>query len=291
MRQQGMIRLPDAAPAFPKQRTPGTPRLLHVASLQPLGGPLRTSLAAAGGPDVLVYDVTAASANPTAPSQLKARWQAHDGPITCLHRSTFACALFTGEPFRTSRDGTIRLWDLRSKPSAPLMQFSHHKAVTGALMLDTLTLVSAASDGHVAFWDMRTGGGGGGSAANSPPLRSVAPDGKPVFALAASPSRDALAVSTAKGIYCIELAAGMGARPTSGNSGADYYGGGNSGNAAGVAVISNANDDVKVGELLVSPLTPLPQMASNMGLVWNERTGDLYAYGGDGSISIYKRPQ
>lgn len=91
-----MIRVPDTGIAALRKQAPTGLSLLHLVSLQPLGGPLKTSVAVALNGDVMVYDLSAAAASPTTPSTTKAYWKAHDTPISSIHRSSFACALFTG---------------------------------------------------------------------------------------------------------------------------------------------------------------------------------------------------
>eukprot|EP00245_Coleochaete_scutata_P012141 TRINITY_DN4672_c0_g1_i1.p1 TRINITY_DN4672_c0_g1~~TRINITY_DN4672_c0_g1_i1.p1 ORF type:complete len:158 (-),score=20.16 TRINITY_DN4672_c0_g1_i1:162-614(-) len=143
-------------------------------------------------------------------------------------------------------DGCIRLWDLSSKPSAPVRQYMHKDAVTGLAMLDAFTLASSSQDGSVQLWDIRQG-------TSAPPIRTMVPDGKPVVAMAASPLRDALAVSTLKGLYCLELA---------GTSGA-----------------------------LLKPLTPLPPCGPCLELKWNDVTQEIYVCGTDGTLTVYSKSQ
>lgn len=98
---QGMIRVPDTGISAIRKQAPSGMGLLHLASLQPLGGPLKTSVAVAINGDVLVYDLAAATTAPTVPGTPKAFWKAHDTPVSSLHRSSYACALFTGVFLRT----------------------------------------------------------------------------------------------------------------------------------------------------------------------------------------------
>lgn len=106
-----MIRVPDTGIAALRKQAPTGLSLLHLVSLQPLGGPLKTSVAAALNGDVMVYDLSAAAASPTAPSPPKAYWKAHDTPISSIHRSSFACALFTGSLINLSHYHYLKTWN------------------------------------------------------------------------------------------------------------------------------------------------------------------------------------
>lgn len=191
---QGMIRVPEN-PGIRALRKQGTcPAFLRIVSLSSAGGQLRTSVAAAVGVDVLVYDLTSVTTNasPSAsPPSPKAYWRAHDAPISAMHRSAFTCALVTG-----AADGTIRLWDLKAKPTAPARQCVQQKQITGLSVLDGVTLSSCGADGGVHLWDLRQ---------TSTAFSSINPDGKAVVNMGATLSGESIALTTRKGLYCWEL--------------------------------------------------------------------------------------
>ncbi|KAL3702323.1 hypothetical protein R1sor_020345 [Riccia sorocarpa] len=190
---KGMIRVPSGGVPPRKQGFTSGSRICHVTSLQPLGGPLRSSIAAGIGQDVFVYELSSATASPSVNAQPKAQWKAHTAPISAMHRSSFACALLTG-----ASDGTIRLWDLKTKPSAPVRQYAHSKQVIQVAMLDPNTVGSCGADGLVNIWDIRSSAGA---------LFSVNPDRTPIINLAVGPSGRVVAFTTRKSLYCLELAA------------------------------------------------------------------------------------
>ncbi|XP_024381728.1 uncharacterized protein [Physcomitrium patens] len=193
---KGSIRIPDTGILGLRKQAPTGLKLLHVVSLQPLGvvtPALKTSVAAALNGDVMVYDLSAAATAPTTAVAPKAHWKAHDTPISSLHRSSFAPALITG-----ASDGSVKLWDLKTKPSAPARQLSHPslKAITGLNMLDVNTVSTASVDSAIFLWDIRNTG---------TPVLQVIPDSKPVVQMAVSPKQEAVAVTTRQGLYCLEL--------------------------------------------------------------------------------------
>jgi len=69
--------------------------------------------------------------------------------------------------------------------------------------------------------------------------------------MAASPKREALAITTRKGLYCLELSG---------------PGGVNS---------------------VLSPLTPLPPAGPCTDMKWNEKTRQIYCAGVDGAITVF----
>ncbi|KAL2649324.1 hypothetical protein R1flu_017452 [Riccia fluitans] len=190
---KGMIRVPSAGVPPRKQGFTTGSRICHVTSLQPLGGPLRSSIAAGIGQDVFVYELASATVSPSVNAQPKAQWKAHAAPISAMHRSSFACALLTG-----ASDGSIRLWDLKTKPNAPVRQYAHSKQVIQVAMLDPNTIGSCGADGLVNIWDIRSSAGA---------LFSVNPDRTPIINLAVGPSGRIVAFTTRKSLYCLELAA------------------------------------------------------------------------------------
>ncbi|EFJ19121.1 hypothetical protein SELMODRAFT_419453 [Selaginella moellendorffii] len=188
----GTIQIPErTSPEFLKQIYAGSSRMVHVSSLQPFKGPLKTALAVGLGGDVLVYELAAASTVEAIVAP-RASWRAHDTAISCMHPSAFCCSIITG-----ACDGSIKLWDLRSKPTLPSRQCGHQKQVTGLAVLDTTTLCSSGTDGSIHFWDLRS---------TNRAFASVIPDGKPVLNMAsASSSPSLIAFTTRQSLYCLEF--------------------------------------------------------------------------------------
>ncbi len=109
-------------------------------------------------------------------------------------------------------------------------------------MLDPNTVSTCSVDGAICLWDIRS---------NGAPVYQVVPDTKPVIRMAASPKREALAITTRKGLYCLELSG---------------PGGVNS---------------------VLSPLTPLPPAGPCTDMKWNEKTRQIYCAGVDGAITVF----
>ena len=164
--------------------------------------------------------------------------------ITLDIGSLECCHLHVKQNSTGASDGSVRLWDLKTKPSAPVRQFAHPslKAITGLNMLDANTVSTASVDSAIFLWDIRN---------SSTPVFQVIPDTKPVLQMAASPKQEALAVTTRKGLYCLEL---------SGPGGANS---------------------------VLSPLTPLPPAGPCTDMKWNAKTRQIYCSGVDGAISVF----
>jgi len=157
----------------------------QVVSLQSMGGPLRLSLACAVQKDILIYDVQSQTGAP------KAQWTAHlDSPLCLLRRNFFGISLFSA-----AWNGSIHFWDLKSKPTQPVLKFlKHTRAVTGVEMITDSTLMSSSADGTIYVWDLRN---------SSAPTKTFIPDGKSVLNIRINPTRNYTAVSTLKGMYLL----------------------------------------------------------------------------------------
>ncbi|GAB4814875.1 hypothetical protein N2152v2_001921 [Parachlorella kessleri] len=171
------------------QRLPGQ-SCLAVASLHSFGAVLEGCVAAAYGGGIAVWPVgTAAHLNrPQAP---RALWKAHSSRITVLHKSNFRLALFSG-----ADDGTVHMWSMRERPTAPAASWQHGGRVAGVAQANEHQLVTAAADGRVMVWDLRQ---------PALPLKFAVPDGKPVYRLSVSPFADCVAVATAGGLFSVDL--------------------------------------------------------------------------------------
>lgn len=188
---QGMIRVADKGVSVLEKNARGSLRLLHIASLQPFGGPLGRFLAMAAGVDIFVYDLSVASFNASGTASPKAVWKAHDSPISFMHRSSFACALFTGD-----YDGYIHLWDMKCRPTAPVQQYLHKDQITGISTINAHMISSCGKDGALKLWDIRS---------SNVPVVSVVPDGKPMLNMAAIPPHNTISFTTGLGLYSLEL--------------------------------------------------------------------------------------
>jgi WD40 repeat protein len=110
-------------------------------------------------------------------------------------------------------------------------------------MLDANAVSSASIDSAIYLWDIRN--------SSSTPVFQVIPDTKPVVQVAASPKQEVLAVTTRKGLYCLELSS---------------PGGANS---------------------VLSPLIPLPPAGPCTDMKWNAKTRQIYCSGVDGAINVF----
>lgn len=89
-------------------------------------------------------------------------------------------------------------WDLKAPPKQPTAQMIRHtKNVTGLSLVSDDRLASSSMDGTVLLWDLRS--------PSSPLYKATAPGAAAVLKIAAGPWGDVLAVSTAKGLHCLEL--------------------------------------------------------------------------------------
>lgn len=127
----------------------------------------------AGGEDGVVYEldlVGGGSGNSTSPVTAL---RGHDAPISCLAAPPAFPILLSG-----SADGTVRVWDMRSRVPLRALTMPNRAPVAALLALPPL-LAGAAGSGR-----LKGGGGGGGSAATTattlPPLaRPGAPHPRP----------------------------------------------------------------------------------------------------------------
>jgi WD40 repeat protein len=149
-------------------------------SLQPLGGPLKNSIACAVQGSIIIFDITQSLATP------KATWVAHEDFISLLKRNPFGISILSG-----SNSGAIHFWDLKNKPSGtPSIKFlKHTRAITGAEMLSDNNLLSSSADSFVMLWDIRN---------PTTPLRTFSPDDKSVLNIRLNPTKTNVAVATLK---------------------------------------------------------------------------------------------
>ncbi|KAF8060010.1 hypothetical protein HT031_004948 [Scenedesmus sp. PABB004] len=121
---------------------------------------------------------------------------AHPGSVvTALHRAPLegSSTLASG-----AADGAVHLWDLRAPPNMPRLRLAAHGgAVTGLELIGDDRLVTGGADGRVLLWDSRAGGAALHAAA--------APGGAGVSRIAVGPWGDVVAVSTPRGLHCLEL--------------------------------------------------------------------------------------
>lgn len=211
-------------------------RNCHAAvSLHSYGGPLAEHCAASYGGGIVVWEVGSA-VRPAAPAAPLALWRAHDYLITSLHAGRFGLHLFSG-----AADGRIHVWNMKTKPSAPVTVLKQRRRVVGMHQTDDRTLVAASLDGSVAVWDLRN---------TVRPRNVVIPDGTRVDHMAASHLGDAVAVSTAKGLFCIDVL------------------------------------DPLCPAVAIAPQgLPCPVTA----LAWNSATSEVAAGGADGCVRVYRQ--
>ncbi|KAK9823156.1 hypothetical protein WJX72_000685 [[Myrmecia] bisecta] len=162
----------------------------QVASLHHLGKPLAHCCAAAYGNSIVVYPTTIVPGE--IPKQ-KAIWAAHSAPITSLRCSAFGMHMVSG-----AADGTVHLWDLRNKPTAPASRFQQRGPVTGVHLLNDASLATCSRDASLQLWDVRR---------PATPVHTVtSPDNRGIVRMAASVIGDTLAfASEVGGIYVVDL--------------------------------------------------------------------------------------
>ncbi|KAL4856499.1 hypothetical protein ACK3TF_002982 [Chlorella vulgaris] len=171
---------------------------LAVASLHGFGGPLVETCVASYGGALVVWPVGTASkpgaSNAAAPGSLapKALLKAHDSLVTCLHKSAFGLLLYSG-----AADGKVHMFNMKEKPSRPNAVFSHQGRITGICQLNHTELLTTAGDGRMAVWDVRNAAAG--------PLKTAAPDTKPIVRMAVSPFADCVALATTAGLFVVDL--------------------------------------------------------------------------------------
>lgn len=184
--QRGRVPMPHR----PESRLPGR-NCNCVVSLNNFGGPLTAHCAASYGGGVAIWG-TAAAQNPASPQAPRAVWKAHDALITAIHAGDFGLNLYSG-----AADGSVHLWHMKAKPSAPSAIFHQSGRIAGIFQVNDQEVVTAAADGALMVWDIRNPG---------EPLKfATMPDGSPISHLAVSPVGDAAAVATPTGIYCVDL--------------------------------------------------------------------------------------
>ncbi|KAI8476077.1 MAG: WD40-repeat-containing domain protein [Monoraphidium minutum] len=218
----------------------GARLIQHVVSLHPVGGTLARCCAASYGSRVVIFEAPATPPPPgTTITAARSSWDAHPGAaITALQLSPAApTTLYSG-----GNNGTVHSWDMRAKPSAPAaVMAAHTRNVTGLSLVHDSLLASCGIDGRVLLWDPRR---------PASPYSVITPDGAPALRLAPSPFGDCLAVSTNRGLHCIDLIDG------------DHG---------------------------VSPIAPFPLDRPYADITWNAGTGELYAAGHAGSIAVFAR--
>jgi WD40 repeat protein len=167
-----------------------------VVSLHQFGGTFSRTCAASYGGGVAVWDIGTKRQfdDLTTPRMV---WKAHDALITAMHASTHGQPLlFTG-----AADGSVRSWDLRTKPTTPTAVFHHgggRMAASGIHQLNDQTLVSAGGNGRLLLWDVRS--------TQHPVGAAAMPDGTGATHLAVNTVGDLAAVATrASGVYAIDL--------------------------------------------------------------------------------------
>lgn len=211
----------------------------HVISLHPVGGALSRCCAASYGGRLVVFQApNQAPPAGTTISNTRSSWDAHPGAmVTSLHLSSVAPTLYSG-----ANSGAIHSWDLRAKPSAPISVMSgHHRNVTGLSLIHDTCLASCGIDGKVLLWDPRR---------PYSPTSVINPDGSPALRLSPSPYGDCLAVSTNRGLHCVDLVDGA---------------------------------------HTVAPVAPFPLQRPFSDIAWNAGTGELYASSHTGSVCVFMR--
>eukprot|EP00741_Cyanophora_paradoxa_P008558 tig00001339_g8283.t1 len=166
-----------------------------LLSLQPCGGPLASSFAAASAGSVYVFDVGALH-------QAKANIAAHAEAVSCMQRVHGRTPMFaTG-----ANDGALHLWSLQSPPREPVLRVqAHAKRVTSIASLDENLLLTGSVDTTVRVWDLRRAGA---------PLAALPLDGRCVLKLAHGAGL--VAVSTLKHALYTLPAAALAAPPPAG---------------------------------------------------------------------------
>ena len=200
-------------------------------------------MAVAVGGKIAVVESAAGNGPP------KAQWSAHNAQITCLRRTVRGLALLSG-----ATDGTVCLWDLKSRPSAPAasIRASTHP-ITSLVHLSDTVLATASSSGAISTWDLgnRGGAGGGGGGVSFELIDSVSVDGTGVLQMEPAPQGRALAVGTLRGLYTVAVGA---------------LGG--------------------IGEV-AAVMAPRP--APLTSVKWNASTGEIYAGQPDGTIAVFRQ--
>ena len=108
--------------------------------------PNKCYLAAAGNPNIHVFDVNSASDSPAV------SFEGHAGNVTSLGWGQDAQWLFS-----SSEDGTIRIWDLRA-PEAQRTYECHAAIHSTALHPNQSVIVTGDQNGNVKTWDLLAGG-------------------------------------------------------------------------------------------------------------------------------------
>ena len=129
----------------------------------------------AGGEDGAVYEldlVGGAAAGSSAPAPV-ARLAGHEAPITALATPPALAVLLSG-----SADGSVRVWDMRTR--APLRDLATPgRAPVAALLILPPLLAGAAGSGRLGGGGKGGGGGGGGSSAATATTTTLRPLARP----------------------------------------------------------------------------------------------------------------
>lgn len=230
-----------------QQHKPAQQRLMQqVVSLHGLNQGVRHTVMTSYGERLLLFSTKDAGQVPpgTLVHQSKMHFVAHQGStITALQTSQGIEG--TNNLISGAMDGKIHIWDLSQPPrdnSPALRLYRHSQSVTGVAQITDERLVSGSMDGTVLLWDLRH--------TASPVYTQRTPGGAGVLRIAPGPWGDVVAVSTAKGLHCVELF--------------DFD-----------APMSNVAD--------------FPLQRPFTGLVFNAVTHDLYAGTTSGSVSVFSR--
>jgi WD40 repeat protein len=144
-----------------------------------MGGPLKSSIACSIQRDIVIYDTNASLITP------KASWTAHEDLLCLLRRNPYSISIFSG-----SWNGSLYLWDLKTKPTTPTLKFmKHERAITSAEMINENILISSSADASIFLWDLRN---------TALPIQSMCPDGKSILNLKVNSDDHLIAFATLK---------------------------------------------------------------------------------------------
>eukprot|EP00668_Euglena_longa_P034746 GGOE01044608.1.p1 GENE.GGOE01044608.1~~GGOE01044608.1.p1 ORF type:complete len:436 (+),score=121.98 GGOE01044608.1:112-1308(+) len=146
-------------------------------------------VAASGNGSVTIFDVGRGDF-----SIQKTSWVAHQDFVTCLRAAPPQPHLLSG-----SQCGDIHYWDLRAASLSPAAVLRYHTRTVTDLQPSTAqqVLYSASADGSLLQWDLRR---------TQTPVAMFIPDLVSVLSLQLHPQNPSLlALSTLKGLYCLDL--------------------------------------------------------------------------------------